>query len=207
MIRFRCPSCARGIKVPEDKAGRRIRCPRCKEHCQVPVEDPDEGSSSVSSSLEAAELRQRGQHPASAWGHVRALFGSMPWWLRGVVALVATAAVGSVAVVSLGSLLPHGQEATPWAMLGIPVSVILLSVILHGHATGCRACGRWWARRSVDTDFVGRHVFDKGGVPYARATYRTTYECTSCRHRWTVDHSDEYKDFIRGDPKKRPPLI
>jgi hypothetical protein len=50
---------------------------------------------------------------------------------------------------------------------------------------------------------MDREVFDKGGVSFARATYRTTYECTVCRHRWTADHTDEYKDFIREKPRRQ----
>jgi hypothetical protein len=50
---------------------------------------------------------------------------------------------------------------------------------------------------------VGREVFDRGGVSYARATYRTTYACGSCGHRWSVAASDEYKDFLRDKPPRQ----
>lgn len=201
MIRFRCPQCNKGIKVPEERAGISIHCPRCKERCLVPLGGP--AGSPTGSSLEAAQPEGRDRRATTTWDHVRALFAGMSWWMRGAVALVAGVALLSLAVVFLGSFVPGGEATTPWAMALAPVSVILLSVMLHGQATGCPSCGRWWVRRMVETEFVDRHVFDKGGVPFARATYRTTYECTSCRHRWSVDHTDEYKDFIGTKPKGR----
>jgi hypothetical protein len=108
---------------------------------------------------------------------------------------LAVAVVAGVGLVSLA--------LTGWAQVLVPASVLVLLVMLYGHGTGCPSCGRWWARRKVEMEFVGREVFDKGGVPFARATYQTTYRCQSCRHRWSVASTDEYKDFIHERPKQR----
>jgi hypothetical protein len=126
-------------------------------------------------------------------------------WERAAVAAVAGLGVLGLLLPVVASLLPGGGAlaagATPWAMVLVPASLILLLVMLHGRATGCPACGRWWARTKKGSEFVGREVFDKGGVSFARATYRTTFACGSCGHRWSADSSDEHKDFVRD---KRP---
>jgi hypothetical protein len=88
-------------------------------------------------------------------------------------------------------------------MVVVPSSLLLLLAILHGHATGCPSCGKWWVRRRDETQFVGRQLFHKGGVPFARATYRTSYTCGTCGHHWSAEHTDEYKDFIRPKPPSR----
>jgi hypothetical protein len=89
-------------------------------------------------------------------------------------------------------------------MLLVPSCIVLLLVILHGHATGCPSCGRWWARRRIKDEFVEREVFDRGGVLFARAIYRTSYECRSCRHGWSKTFMEEYKEFIGQRKKQRP---
>jgi hypothetical protein len=130
--------------------------------------------------------------------------------LRRAVAVVAAVGVGSLLLAVVAPLLPglarHADALTGWAQLLVPTSIIILLVMLYGHGTGCPACGRWWARRRVDTEFVDREVFDKGGVPFVRSTYRTIYQCNSCRHRWSVASTDEYKEFIRDRPKQRQRL-
>jgi hypothetical protein len=128
-------------------------------------------------------------------------------WERAAVAVVAGVGVLGLLLPVVTPLLPGGGAlaagATPWSMALVPSSLLLLLVMLHGRATGCPACGRWWARAKSGTEFVGREVFDKGGVSFARATYRTAFACRSCEHRWSADYTDEYKDFIRDKPPRR----
>jgi hypothetical protein len=109
----------------------------------------------------------------------------------------------AIAAPLLPGLARRADAVTGWAHLLVPASVLLLLVMLYGHGTGCPACGWWWARRKVDTEFVDREVFDKAGVPFVRSTYRTIYRCNSCRHRWSVACTDEYKEFLRDRPKQR----
>jgi hypothetical protein len=112
------------------------------------------------------------------------------------VALVAV--VGAVSVV----LVFVSADA---AMILIPCFVVALLVVFHGYATSCPSCGKWWARNQIDTEFVDRQVVHKQDTPYARATYRTNYECKSCRHRWSMTRTEEYKEFIkdRSRPRQR----
>jgi hypothetical protein len=35
-VRLECPSCGKGLRVPETAAGRRVMCPRCDEAVRVP---------------------------------------------------------------------------------------------------------------------------------------------------------------------------
>jgi hypothetical protein len=128
-------------------------------------------------------------------------------WERAAVALaVGVGVLGLLLGVGAG-LLPHGEAAAAWAthlaVVLVPSSLIALLVILHGHATRCPSCGRWWVRHWVDKEFVGRELFEKRGVPFARSTYRTNYKCTSCGHRWSASQTDEYKDFIRNKQARR----
>jgi hypothetical protein len=113
----------------------------------------------------------------------------------------------AVAVVAgtclLGLLGAFAGRATPWATPLVPACLILLLVMLYGRGTGCPSCGRWWARTKEGSEFVGREVFDRGGVSFARATYRTMFACGSCGHRWSAESSDEYKDFVRDKRSRR----
>jgi hypothetical protein len=190
MIRFKCPHCDKPLKVPEEKAGVTTHCPRCHGRYTAPAtaagpHRPDG---------EPPEPEGSGRHATSAGGEVRALFLGMRPWEGAAVAVVAGTCL-------LGLLGAFAGRATPWATLLVPASLILLLVMLHGRATGCLSCGRWWARAKEGSEFVGREVFDRGGVSFARATYRTTFACGSCGHRWSADSTDEYKDFVRD---KRP---
>jgi hypothetical protein len=128
-------------------------------------------------------------------------------WERAAVAVVAGTCLLGLLLPVVASLLPGGGAlaggATPWAMLLVPTSLLLLLVLLHGHATGCPSCGRCWTRTKGGTEFVGRAVFDRGGVSVARATYRTAFACRSCDHRWSADSTEEYKDFVRARPPRR----
>jgi hypothetical protein len=127
--------------------------------------------------------------------------------LRAVVALVAGAGVLSLVLAVVAPLSPSlahlAESATSAAMLLVPTSAIVGLVLLHAHGTSCPACGRWWARAKVETEFVDREVIDKDGVPFARSTYRTIYECPRCRHRWSAAFTDEYKEFIRRRPSRQ----
>jgi DNA-directed RNA polymerase subunit RPC12/RpoP len=204
MIRFRCPQCAKTIKVPEEKAGARVRCPRCRERTVVPSATAADfaGSSVVASSEPAGQAK----HATTPRDEAQFLFSGMRWWERAAAGLLAAVALGSLLVV-IASFLSVGAAVAgvlSWAYVLFPVSLIVLSLLLHGRATGCPKCGRWWTRRKGESEFVDREVFDKAGVQYARSTYRTTYECGSCDHRWSLDHTEEYKDFIRDRTQRRP---
>jgi hypothetical protein len=126
--------------------------------------------------------------------------------LRWVVALVAGVGVFSLVLAVVAPWLPAlatlADKATRGAMILVPLSVVSLLVIFLGHGTGCPSCGKWWARRKIETGFVDREVFDRNGVPFARATYRTSYECSSCRYRWSIISTDEYREFIRQRTKQ-----
>jgi hypothetical protein len=118
--------------------------------------------------------------------------------VRSVVALVA-------GVGALGLLLQvrGGVGATgPWPALLVVCSGLLLLVILYGQGTSCPACARWWVRTEVQTEFVDREVFDKGGVPFGRSHYRTTYACRCCRHQWSMEHAEEYREPVRARARK-----
>jgi hypothetical protein len=131
----------------------------------------------------------------------------MSWRLRGAVALVA--AVGVLGLLTaLAPLARGGQGVAPlsthWAVFLVLCCVASLLGILYGHATRCPACGKWWAVTKVETGFVERKVFARGGVPFGRSTYRTTYACACCGHRWSAAHTDEYPESIRAHSPRRP---
>jgi hypothetical protein len=115
----------------------------------------------------------------------------------------AVALAGGVGAVGL--LLPlHGgaAAAAPWPVLLVLSSGVLLLAILYGHATGCPCCEWWWARREGETEFVDREVFDKGGVPFGRTLYRTSYSCRYCGHSWSLQHTEEYREPVRARRRK-----
>ena len=35
-IQTRCPSCRKGLKVPDSAAGRNVRCPECRASVNIP---------------------------------------------------------------------------------------------------------------------------------------------------------------------------
>ena len=207
MIRFECPQCAKSIKVPEEKAGGRVFCPRCGELCLAPPRASAATAGLTAPGRESSEAEGSGRRTTSRRDGAPGLFSGMGVWEWAAVALAAGVGALSLLLPIVAGLWPHGEAVAarvmPWAVALVPSCLLLLLVILHGHATGCPSCGRWWMRRKVETEFVGREVFEKGGVPFARATYRTTYECASCGHRWSASQTDEYKDFIRDRPARR----
>jgi hypothetical protein len=199
MIRFRCPHCGQALKVWEKRAGTAIPCPRCQGPALPGAAAPARAGRSKEPGVGSRAAAGPGDQPPG-------VFAGMSRGLRRAVAVVAGVGAASLVLAVVAPLLPappRGSDAViGWAQFLVPASVILLLVMLYGHGTGCPACGRWWARRKVETAFVDREVFAKGGVPFARATYRTIYQCDSCRHRWSVSFTDEYKEFIRDHPKQ-----
>jgi hypothetical protein len=82
----------------------------------------------------------------------------------------------------------------PWASVLAFCSLVLLLIILYGQATACPRCRKWWARTNGASEFVDQEIINKKGVPFAKALYRTTYECAACLHRWSVMQADEYRE-------------
>jgi hypothetical protein len=205
VIRIKCPQCDKTIKVPDDKAGSRVYCPRCGEPCMARPDDSAPAAGPAAREKGSSDVEGPGRCAAPSRGGPPELFWGVRAWEWAAVAVAAGVGVLGLLLPAVAGFLPDRElvaaRATPWAVVLVPSSLLALLVILHGHATGCPSCGRWWARRRVQKEFVGREVFDKDGVPFARATYRTTYECASCGHRWSASQTDEYKDFVRS---KRP---
>src|SRR5262249_10072556 len=193
VIRFRCPDCDKTIKVPDGKAGKAIVCPRCVASSRVPAETAATGPNGGRSAPEAGSrlVTRQGEEPTL-------LRGGMRPGLRWTLALVAGVGLVSLLLAVVAPVVPPlaalGTRAGYGTTSVVAASLILLMVILHGHGTGCPSCARWWVRRRVETEFVDRAVFQKRGVPFARSTYRTTYECESCRYRWSATSNEEYKD-------------
>jgi hypothetical protein len=106
-------------------------------------------------------------------------------------------AVAGVAAAGVGSLL----LAAAWAVPLLAGSAFALLAILHGHATGCPACGKWWARVVVKKDLVSCAALDEEGVPYERSVDRTSYRCAGCGHRWSVTDSEGYAESGRDRPQ------
>jgi DNA-directed RNA polymerase subunit RPC12/RpoP len=194
MIRFPCPLCGKMLKVTEDKAGKPVVCPRCDERCVVPAESStpvDEGSAEPARRFQAADLDE-----------APGLFWSMPGGLRWAVISVAAAGVLGLLLAVLSPLLFGGGATSHLALVTALCSFVLLCVILHGHGTGCPGCRKWWSRTRVSTEFVDREVFDKGGVPFARSVYKTTYACTDCGRRWSVTDTEEFKATDPTNPQR-----
>jgi hypothetical protein len=125
--------------------------------------------------------------------------------VRWAVFLVSGVGALSLALAVLAPRPPGSGDVVSSAVVVVPCCIVLLLVILYGHGTGCPLCGRWWARTRVETEFVGREVFDRRGVPFGRSLYRTTYQCASCRRRWSTTHTEEYKEPHRERrPRPRP---
>jgi hypothetical protein len=191
VIRFSCPQCGKILKVPEENAGRAMVCPRCQEPSVAPAAEG-----------RTPPAERPGQHIARDIEQTQGLISGMSWRVRGAVILVASVGVLGL----LLSVLPplwsvHGGDAqatAPGAAILVPCSVVFLLIILYGQGTSCPSCQGWWVRTRVETEFLEREVFDKGGVPFGRSMYRTTYQCASCRHRWSVTHTEEYRETVRN---------
>src|SRR5262249_28440551 len=186
MIRFRCPQCEKSVKVPEDRAGGVVRCPRCNARCEAPAHASAATAARTSSGGAPPGAEGRGRHGRAVGDEAPGLFSGMGRRERRALAGAATVGIVSLLLPFVAPLFPGGEavgaRATAWAVFLVPCSLMLSLAILYGHATGCPSCGRWCGRRSVESEFVDRVGFEKGGVPYARATYRTTFECAFCSH-------------------------
>jgi DNA-directed RNA polymerase subunit RPC12/RpoP len=178
VLRFSCPQCGKAFKLPGEKAGRPVVCPRCGERSVAPA--------SAAAGRDEPERRS----PSEESEQPRGLFRGMSSRVRWGVALVAGTGTGG--------LLLAGDWAVP---LGVYSAVVFLA-ILHGHATGCPACGKWWSRAEVEKRLVAREGFDEGGVPCERLLDRTTYQCAGCGHRWSVTDTQEYWGSGRGRPQR-----
>src|SRR5262249_30342260 len=119
VLRFSCPQCGKAFKLPGETAGRPFVCPRCGERFVVPA--------SAAAGGDKPERRSPSEQS-------RGLFSGMSRRVRWGLIL----AVGACA----GSLVLAGDWALP---LGLCSAVVFLA-ILYGHATGCPACGKFWAR-------------------------------------------------------------
>jgi hypothetical protein len=208
MIRFRCPHCDQSLKVSEGKAGATFVCPRCNEQSVVPSSDSAAAAAELSGFEGQSSQPERPDRPPSTlWDRVGALLEGMKPGLRRAAVLVTGVGVLSLLLAVVAPFVPVraavAETAASAAMLLVPSAVVSLLVMLYGHATCCPRCGKWWARNRVESEFVEREVFDKAGVPFARSTYRTTYLCTACRHKWSTAFTDEYKDFVRDYSKRR----
>jgi hypothetical protein len=202
MIRFHCPLCGKTLEVPKTP-GAMVVCPLCNERSVAPLDASRTGAEAQGSEHEACRqaVAPRDKNQGLP------LFARMSRRLRWAVALVAGVGVFSLVLAVLACWVPAlgslADKATCGAVILVPASIVSLLVILHGHGTGCPSCGKWWARRKTETEFVDREVFNRDGVPFARATYRTGYECSFCRHRWAATSTDEYREFIRQRKKQR----
>jgi hypothetical protein len=203
MIRFRCSHCDKTLKVPERKAGASIACPRCDGLCVVPAETVETDPEAPSTRPEV----HRRSLSSPLLEETPSLLSGMSPGLRWAVGLVAGVGLFSLLLAVLAALVPVLAAVSPaanyGAMVVVPVSVSLLLAVLYGHATGCPSCGQWWSRRNVQTEFVDKELFEKGGVPFARSIYRTTYECESCRHRWLATSVEEFKEAHRDRDRDR----
>ncbi len=208
MIHFRCLGCDKSLKVPEGKAGATVVCPRCQERLVVPSgagasasEEPTESQGHT------PELETADQQVATFWDHVGELFADMNPGLRLVEFLLAGLTVITLLLALLALFVPLpgglGEAVVSSAMFLDPLFIVLFLVILYGHATSCPSCGRWWSRNTYANEFVGREVFERNGGSFARSTYRTTYICNSCKHKWSKNYSEEFKESM-SDRLKRP---
>ena len=185
MIPFACPHCGKRLKVSEERAGLQVLCHRCGKPCVAPAAAPAGSDSPVE--------RPPRQQPNLRQG----LFQGMSQRVRWAVGLVTAVGTLSLLLPVVGGL---PETVTPWALPVTILSLLLLLAILHGHATGCPACGRWWSRTEIEKALVDREVFDKDGFPVARCVSRSTYECGGCRHRWSVMDGEKDQKPAHGRP-------
>ena len=188
MIHFPCPQCGKMLKVTEESGGKPIPCRRCGELCVAPV-----APAPAASGGDERQVRSR----AVDADRPRGLFTGMSRRERWAVALV----VGAGAIGLLLGVLPVAAVAQ-WKVPLAVCSAVLLLAILHGHATGCPACGRWWSRGEVAREFVARELSEQDGGPLGKSLCRTTYACENCGHRWVVADTDEYPEPVRNRPKR-----
>ncbi len=186
-IQFPCPLCHHTLKAPEEKSGAAISCPRCGERSVIP-------SAGRASSPTAARAGVAGGDAGAAPGRLRA-------W-RALVALVVAVGVLSLLLAVLGPALRFSEDSAAavrgFAWVTVPLCVVALLALLHGHMTGCPGCGRPWAREEGETECLGREEFHKAGESWVRAKRRVNYACKHCQHKWSATLTDEYKGNLRG---------
>ena len=59
MIRFRCPTCSRAVKVSDRFAGKTGACPRCHQTCTIPAAPKPNLARRVASKLPVVRLRRQ----------------------------------------------------------------------------------------------------------------------------------------------------
>jgi hypothetical protein len=125
--------------------------------------------------------------------------------MRCTVALLAGMGLFILLLPVLWPILSSSQSdpgtAPSWAVILAPCSMVIVLLLLYGYLTACPRCRKWWARSEVDSEFVEREFFNRGGVPFAKSLYRTTYQCSACRHRWSVMQVEEYRQPTSSRPK------
>jgi hypothetical protein len=172
--------CGKKLKVPDNKAGKPITCPNCDEMSVVPL------------AVAAADAPP----PAEA-EEPAGVFASMGRGPRYAASALAFVAIACLVVATLQLLLPGGvgvgDAGARWALLASACSFLLLGVAVHGRATGCPACGKWWSRAKVGSEFLDRETIGGGGGLRARSVYRTTYVCGACKHRWSANEAEEFQ--------------
>ena len=185
MIRFACPRCGKMLKVSEERAGLPVLCHRCGKPCVVPA--------AASAESDSPGERPPRQQPNLRRGIVQGMSQRVRW----AVGLVTAVATLSLLLQIVGGL---PETVAPWALPVTIFCLILLLATLHGHATGCPACGRWWSRKEIEKALVDRAAFDKDGFPVGRSVSRSTYQCGGCRHRWSVMDSEKDQKPAHGRP-------
>jgi hypothetical protein len=183
--------------VPEKKVGATVLCPQCARLCLVPDEAPgsdDERRAEQPGVSPASHCRQGEEAPS--------LFSGMGWGTLLALGLVAAVVLLALLLAVVG---PDAVAGTAqYAMVPlVPACAIVALTILYGHGTSCPSCRKWWARGEVSKEFLARESFEKGGVPYSRSSYRTTYGCESCGHRWSVTGIEEIKTLSQNRTRPR----
>lgn len=176
VFRISCPQCGKVLKVLGETTGRAVNCSRCGELVAI-----------GSAAAPRDEPPKRSPPPDSEQprGVFRGMSSRERWAVAGVVA------------VSVGGLLLGGH----WAVPLVVCSALALLTILHGHATGCPACGKWWSRVAVKKEWVDGEGFDENGAPCGRSVDRTTYRCARCWHNWSVTDAEADRPAGRGRPQ------
>jgi phage FluMu protein Com len=204
MIRFLCPLCHRTLKASEGKAGATIVCPRCQELSVVPSSD---SASARTEQGRTAVPIERGSVVGGRADKAGAHFWGMSDRLRSVVVGVAAVGVLSLLLAVLAPVFHLSADSTvtirQGAVLSVTSCLLMLLILLHGHGMSCPACGKLWSKTEGQTQCLGREEFQKNGLPWVRASRRTTYQCKHCRHTWSATFTDEYRGSVGGHSSTR----
>jgi DNA-directed RNA polymerase subunit RPC12/RpoP len=172
VIRISCPLCAKAFKISEEKAGRAVTCPRCGELV---------AAKTSAAGKDEPRRRSPTPEPEQRRGLFRGMSRRVRWAVAGVVGVGAASLLLGVA----------------W---GVPVficSVLVVLAVLYGQATGCPACGKWWARMLLKKDLVVREALDEAGVPCEKLMDQTTYRCAGCGYTWSVMDTEAIQESGR----------